>query len=222
MIYNGIDVESFRRPVNEQELRSELGLAPGSKLVGMIGRLDKQKNPVDFIRTADIVAHSYPNVQFLIIGDGALRAECEQLIADLNLKDKVFLLGYRNDVARILPIFTISAMSSLWEGLPIAFLESMSAGKPIVANDVDGARDVVVDGETGFLVPARRPPLMAARILYLLTHEAECSAMGQAAQQRSDSFALHRMCAQVESLYKDTLASAQHHAPRRPQRRVTA
>lgn len=220
LIYNGIDVESFRRTVNEQELRRELGLAPDSKLIGMIGRLDKQKNPLDFIRTADIVARSYPDVQFLIIGDGTLRAACEQLIDELNLKDRVFLLGYRSDVARILPIFTISAMSSLWEGLPIAFLESMSAGKPIVANEVDGACDVVIDGETGFLVPARRPPLMAAKILYLLTHETECSTMGQAAQQRSDSFTLQRMCAQVESLYKETLASAQHHIHHRDQRRA--
>jgi glycosyltransferase involved in cell wall biosynthesis len=105
----------------------------------MFGRLVKQKNPLDFIQAAAIVAKDYSKVQFLFVGDGSLRPDCERLINELNLKEKFLLLGFRNDVARILSMLTITAMSVLWEGLPIAFLEAMSAGKPIVANDVDGA-----------------------------------------------------------------------------------
>jgi glycosyltransferase involved in cell wall biosynthesis len=176
----------------------------------MIGRLDRQKNPLDFIRAAAIVADSYPKAQFLIVGDGSLRSECENLINELNMKDKVLLLGYRNDVARILPILTITAMSSLWEGLPIAFLEAMSAGKPIVANDVDGASDVVINGETGFLVPPRQPSKMAERILYLLDNDSLCKKMGDVAQQRSNDFSVQRMVRQIESLYKELHFAAQH------------
>ncbi|MCI0563562.1 MAG: glycosyltransferase, partial [Nitrososphaera sp.] len=102
-----------------------------------------------------------------------------------------------------------TAMSSLWEGLPIAFLESMSAGKPIVANNVDGASDVVIDGETGFLVTPRQPREMAERILYLLNNENLCSEMGRVAQQRSNYFSKDRMVAQVESLYKGLHFAAQ-------------
>jgi glycosyltransferase involved in cell wall biosynthesis len=212
LIYNGIDLEKFRRPANDQQLRSELGLDPDSKLVGMIGRLDEQKNPLDFIRAAAIVAKSYSNVQFLIVGEGLLRSECERLINELNLKDKFFLLGYRNDVASLLPMLTITAMSSLWEGLPLAFLEAMSAGKPIVANNVDGASDVVIDGETGFLVTPHQPSEMAERILYLLNNERLCNAMGHIAQQRSQYFSTQRMVGQIESLYKELHFAAQRPA----------
>jgi glycosyltransferase involved in cell wall biosynthesis len=205
LIFNGIELDKFRQPVDDQQLRSELGLEPDSKLVGMIGRLDEQKNPLDFIRAAAAVTKNDVKVQFLIVGGGSLRPECERLINELNLKEKVFLLGYRNDVARILPILTITAMSSLWEGLPIAFLESMSAGKPIVANNVDGASDVVIDGETGFLVTPHRPLEMAERILVLLNNEALCEKMRHVAQQRSSFYSTQRMVRQVESLYKELL-----------------
>lgn len=210
LIYNGIALEKFRQPVDDRQMRSELGLDPDCKLVGMIGRLDEQKNPLDFIRAAAIVSKSYSKVQFLIVGGGSLRPECERLIDELNLKDKVFLLGYRNDVDRILSILTITAMSSLWEGLPIAFLEAMSAGKPIVANDVDGAKDVVINGETGFLVTPHQPSEMAERILYLLNNETLCNEMGYVAQQRSNYFSVQRMGGQIESLYKDLHSAAQH------------
>lgn len=203
LIYNGIELEKFRQPVDDQQLRSELGLDPGCKLVGMIGRLDKQKNPLDFIRAAAIVRKGYPNVQFLFVGDGSLRSECEQLINELGLKESFFLLGFRNDVDRILSILTVTAMSSLWEGLPIAFLESMSAGKPIVANNVDGASDVVINGTTGFLVTPYQPSEMAKHILYLLINEKQCNEMGHVAQQHSRYFSKQRMVEQIESLYKE-------------------
>jgi glycosyltransferase involved in cell wall biosynthesis len=211
LIYNGIALDRFRRPVDDRQMRVELGLDPDCKLVGMIGRLDEQKNPLDLIRAAAIVAKSYAGVQFLIAGDGSLRAACDELIDELDLGEKFFLLGYRNDVCRILPMLTMTTMSSLWEGLPIAFLEAMSAGKPIVANDVDGARDVVIDGETGFLVPPRQPSQMAERILYLLNNETVCDQMGHTAQQRSSYFSTQRMIGQVESLYRELHSSSPAH-----------
>ena len=209
LINNGIDLEKFRQDINVQQVRSELGLDPEAKLVGMVGRLDEQKNPLDLIRAAAIVTKSYSKVQFLIVGDGSLRPECERLINELNLNDKFFLLGFRSDVPRILPILTITAMSSLWEGLPLAFLESMSAGKPIVANDIDGASDVVVNGETGFLVSPYRPQAMAERILTLLNDETLCNNMALVAQQRSDHYSLPKMFGKVESLYKELHSAGQ-------------
>lgn len=209
LIYNGIELEKFRHPVDDKRLRSELGLDPDCKLVGMIGRLEDQKNPLDFIRAAAEVTKRYSKVQFLIVGGGPLRPECERLINQNNLSGKLFLLGFRDDVDKILSILTMTAMSSLWEGLPIAFLESMSAGKPIVANDVDGASDVVDDGETGFLVPPHKPLEMAERILTLLNNEALCNKMGQIAQQRSNYFSKQRMLEHVESLYQELHSASQ-------------
>jgi glycosyltransferase involved in cell wall biosynthesis len=201
LIYNGINLEKFRQQVNEQKVRSGLGLDSDSKLVGMIARLDQQKNPLDLIRAAAIVVKSYPKVQFLIAGDGSLRAECESLIDELNLRGKFFLLGYRDDIDKIMPILTLTALSSLWEGLPVVFQEAMSAGKPIVANDVDGARDVIVDGVTGYLVTPHQPQEMAERILHLLNDEKLCHEMGVKAQKYSERFSGEQMLENIASLY---------------------
>lgn len=209
LIYNGIDLDKFREQIDEQQMRAELGLDADSQLVGMIGRLDQQKNPLDFIRAAAIVAKNYPQVQFLIAGEGILRSDCEKLIRQLALEDQFFLLGYRDDVDKILPILTLTALSSLWEGLPVVFVESMSAGKPIVANDVDGASDVIIDGETGYLVTPRQPEEMAERILTLLKDDELCRKMGENAQRRSERFSGRKMVREVEALYRNL-------APTRP------
>lgn len=205
LIYNGIDQEKFEHSVDEQQIREELGLKPDSDLVGMVGRLDEQKNPLDFIRAAAIVSESYDNVQFVFIGDGPLREDSENLIRELGLPGKFFLLGYRDDVTKIMPILKITALSSLWEGLPIVFLEALCAGKPIVANDVDGAKEIVIDGETGYLVTPGAPSEMAEKLLALLNDESLCRDMEGIAKNRSGYYSVERMVAEIEQLYKDQL-----------------
>jgi glycosyltransferase involved in cell wall biosynthesis len=207
VIYNGIHLENFQQQINKEMVYSELGLNPECKIVGMIGRLDKQKNPLDFIRAAAIVSKEYSKAQFLIAGEGALRPECEKLIDELELRNKFFLLGYRNDMDRIMPILTMTVLSSLWEGLPIVFQEAMSAGKPIVANDVDGARDVIINGKTGYLVTPHQPREMADRILELLNNEKLCHAMGVVAKRHSETFSSERMLKDVETIYRELLTS---------------
>jgi len=203
LIYNGINLEKFRQKVDRQKVFSDLGLDPECKIVGMIARLDQQKNPLDFIRAADIVVKKYPKVQFLIAGDGSLRSECESLINEFNLHGTFFLLGYRDDISRIMPILTLTVLSSLWEGLPVVFQEAMSAGKPTVANDVDGARDVIIDGETGYLVTPHQPEEMAERILYLLKNDDVCQQMGLTAQKYSERFSGEQMVKNISSLYRE-------------------
>jgi glycosyltransferase involved in cell wall biosynthesis len=208
LIFNGIDLERFEDPVDGPQIRADLGLNPDSDLVGMIGRLDQQKNPLDFIKAAAIVSDRFENVEFIFIGDGPLRNDCERLIKELNLGEKFFLLGYRNDVTRILPLLKITALSSLWEGLPIVFLEALCAGKPIVANDVDGAKEVVIDGETGFLVTPGNPSEMAERILDLLNNDSLCNDMAGIAKHRSEYFSVDRMVSEIEKLYEDQLENS--------------
>jgi glycosyltransferase involved in cell wall biosynthesis len=207
LIYNGIDLEKFQQPIDKRKIYLELGLDPECKLVGMIGRLDRQKNPLDFIRAAAMVTKEYPKVQFLIAGEGSLRPECESLINDLNLTHKFFLLGYRNDINKILPALTLTVLSSLWEGLPVVFQEAMSAGKPIIANDVDGARDVIINGKTGYLVPPRQPREMADKILNLLANNELCYRMGIDAKRHSKRFSSERMVKEIETLYREMLTS---------------
>jgi len=207
LIYNGIPLENFQQQIDKEKIYSELGLDPECKIVGMIGRLDKQKNPLDFIRAAAMTAKDYPNVQFLIAGEGSLRPECERLIDELNLASKFFLLGYRNDINKILPILTFTVLSSLWEGLPVVFQESMVAGKPIIANNIDGARDVIINGETGYLVTPHRPREMADRMLDLLNNNELCHTMGINVKQSSERFSCERMFKEIESLYAELLTN---------------
>jgi glycosyltransferase involved in cell wall biosynthesis len=109
------------------------------------------------------------------------------------LEGRFFLLGFRNDIERILPTLTLTALSSLWEGLPVVFQEAMSAGKPIVANNVDGASDIIVEGKTGFLVKPQNVQEMADRILNLLQNEDLCIEIGVNAQSDSLQFSTERM-----------------------------
>jgi len=201
LVYNGVNLTSFRCSWDRTAVCERLGLDPGCLIVGMIGRLDRQKNPEDFIRAAAVVAREHPHVQFVIAGEGSLRRACEDLIDSLGLRRRFFLLGFRDDVPAILSILAVVVSSSLWEGLPIVFQEAMSASKPIVATDVDGARDVVIEGETGYLVPTHQPEMLAARVLSLLRNEHLRSEMGDRALKHSDRFSTAQMIAQIESLY---------------------
>lgn len=208
LIYNGIDLRRFGNQEDTATIRAELGLEPGCKVVGMVGRLDPQKNPTDFVKAAALVVRNHPHVQFIFVGEGVLRAQCEQLVKELNLKEKCFLLGFRNDVHRILPLIDVLVSTSLWEGLPVAFQEAMCAGKPIIANDVDGVSDLVHHGETGYLVTPRNTQEMADRILQLLTNELLSSRLGSHAREVSATFSRERMLSQIEALYLQ-LASSQ-------------
>jgi len=201
VIYNGIHLEDFCQQVDGVRLRRQLGLVDGCKLVGMIGRLDRQKNPLDFVRVAALVVPRYPKVQFVAIGDGTLRSECERLIAQMNLQNRCILLGFRNDVARILPLLAVVASTSLWEGLPVTFQEAMCAGKPIVANDVDGVSDVVRNDETGYLVTPHDPQQMADRIVTLLSDPQLCNRLGARARVESARFSTQKMLQELELLY---------------------
>lgn len=201
LIYNGINLQQFRQQTEDPKLRLELGLDPDCKVVGMIGRLDRQKNPLDFIRAAAVVERHCPQTRFLIVGDGALRPECEQMINKLNLRRRCILLGFRNDVSKILPMITVVASTSLWEGLPVVFQEAMCAGKPIVSNDVDGVSDVVREGETGYLVAPHRPEDTADRILRLLKDDELCDRLSSRARLDAMKFSTEQMLKDIERLY---------------------
>jgi len=211
LIYNGIDLDKFSMQVDRVGVLRSLGLDPGCKTVGMIGRLDKQKNPLDFIRAAAVVVQTYAKVQFLIAGDGLLRPDCERLIREMGLEGKFFLLGFRDDIEQIMPALDIVVLSSLWEGLPVVFQEAMSAGKPIVANNVDGVSDVVIEGSSGYLVTPHRPGEMAERILRLLNDDELSDRLGSTAQQNSTMFSTEQMIEQIELLYKELLGARVPH-----------
>ncbi|MEU6267066.1 glycosyltransferase [Saccharopolyspora shandongensis] len=162
--------------------RQRLGLAPTDVVVGAVGRLTYQKAPEDFV--AALCALNRPGVVGVWIGDGELAEPMRARIAESGAR--VVLAGERDDVAELLPAFDVFALPSRYEGLPLAIVEAMVCGVPVVATAVNAVGDVVAPGETGLLVPPGRPELLAASIAHLLDSPGVADRLAAAARARID------------------------------------
>src|SRR5439155_24450877 len=131
-------------------------------LISWIGRLNRQKDPVTFIRAAQRLSDCLPDARFVVVGEDPLGASLEEemksTIRDLGLQDKVRLLGYRSDVERILSASDLVMHTSIYEGLGRSILETMLSGVPLVATAVDGVREAIVPYERGGLLAAPQDP----------------------------------------------------------------
>ncbi len=184
-IPNGIRTEAFE-PANasrREALVHELGLTPGTRLVGAVGRLNWAKDPATLVRAFRRVHERHPDTALAWIGDGALRTEIQALARAEGIADRVLLLGDRSDVPRLLAGLDVYAMSSLTEGYSIALLEACAAALPIVATDVGGNGEIVREGVNGVLVPAGGAQQLADAISTLLHAPAQAAAMGSAGRQ---------------------------------------
>jgi glycosyltransferase involved in cell wall biosynthesis len=170
-----------RKPGARQRARRELGLPADATVIGAVGRLTYQKAPEDFI--AVIRRLSRPGVVGVWVGDGELSKQVSRLAA-ATPDARVVLTGERADVPEVLPAFDVFVLPSRYEGLPTAVVEAMVCGVPVVATAVNAVADVVVPGETGLLVPPRRPDLMAAAVGYLLDSPAAAARMVETARAR--------------------------------------
>jgi glycosyltransferase involved in cell wall biosynthesis len=162
------------------EARRLLGVPPGMRVVGTVGRLAYQKAPDDFV--AALAAVGRDDVFGVWIGDGELRAPTERLAARHGLRDRLLFTGERGDVATLLPGLDVFAMASRYEGLPCAVVEAMTAGLPVVATAVNAVPNVIIAGETGLLVPPGRPALLARAIAHLLDNPAVAARLAAAAR----------------------------------------
>ncbi|KKT91591.1 MAG: hypothetical protein UW91_C0030G0001, partial [Parcubacteria group bacterium GW2011_GWF2_45_11] len=151
VIRYGIDYAEFSGKQDAGKARQELGLNADDVVVGMVACFKPQKSPGDFVRLAGLINQSLPGVKFVLVGDGALRENIEDLISQYNLPNNMFLLGWREDIPEILSAIDVFALTSLWEGLPISVLEAFASHKPVVATDTGGVREVVFENKTGFL-----------------------------------------------------------------------
>jgi glycosyltransferase involved in cell wall biosynthesis len=163
-------------------------------LVGNVARLAPQKDHRTLIAAARLV----PEADFVVAGDGPLRADLEQLAAGTRVR----FLGARDDVPELLASFAVFAFPSLFEGLCLAVIEAQAAGVPVVATPVGGIRETVVDGETGLLVPTGDPPALAAAIRRLLEDRVAAEAMAAEAKRRvRERFSIERMVDETLRLY---------------------
>jgi glycosyltransferase involved in cell wall biosynthesis len=150
-IPNGIDTARFAAKADTSRIRRELGIGESERIIGSIGRLTEQKGMAHLIRAFATVAARDANTRLVIVGDGMLRLELEGLGRELGVREKVVFTGIRMDVPVLLGLFDVFAVASLWEGQPIAIMEAMAAGKPIVATDVGGNSEILAGGKYGLL-----------------------------------------------------------------------
>ena len=187
-------------------IRESLSIEAQSQIIGTVGMLAPVKDHITLLKAANKVVRVRPDVVFLIVGggelEGALKAEADKL----GIENNVRITGFRNDVGSLLHVMDIFVLSSVSEGLPLCLLEAMASGKPVVATNVGGNPEIVVNGETGFLVPPRDPDSLAASILSLLQDRRLASHFGMNGQRRvSERFRLERMIHSYHELYERVL-----------------
>jgi glycosyltransferase involved in cell wall biosynthesis len=154
-------------------------------------------------------AAQLPDVVFLLAGDGPRRTMLEQEAAELGVTERIVFLGARDDIPVLLETCDVFALPSLNEGLPLTVLEAMAARRPVIATSVGGIPEVVLDGETGILVPPADPHALAVGIRSLLADPTRARHLALAGQQRGRrEFSVSSMVQRVSEVYVDVLASS--------------
>jgi len=184
VIPNGVDTRRYRQSARRETTRAQLGLSAGERVVAVVATFKTQKGHRYLIEAARTLANEFPNARYLLIGDGELRSDIERQIAAAGLEAPFRLLGTRSDVPELLAAADLFVLPSLWEGLPMALIEAMAAGLPVVATDVSGTRGVMLDGETGLLAPPGDAAALARAIAALLAEPERAARMGAAGRRR--------------------------------------
>ena len=199
VIYNGVGIPGAGALALRCRSTSEVVLGTARRLIVLKG--------IEYLLdAAAVLRREFPSLRVEIAGSGAQRKELEQRVAQLGLTSSVEFLGWVDDFSSVLPRWDVFVLPSLEEGFPIAALDAMAAGLPVVASAVGGVPELIEDGKTGWLVPPRDVEALASRIRLLLSNREQRLAMGAAAQARvQDHFSLAQMTESFSKLYDELL-----------------
>lgn len=202
VVYNGVAVLPPCDTADVDQCRKDLDLPKGHHVVGVVGNLYPVKGHQYLIASIPAVLARCPNTTFIFAGRGQLEAELKAQAHQLGVDGHVRFLGLRQDIPRILALLDIFVLPSLSEGLSMAILEAMVAGKPVIATDVGGNPELVEDGKTGCLVPPQNSQALADRLVLLLTDKERALYFGKNGQLRAQGrFSLQTMVHEYQSLY---------------------
>jgi glycosyltransferase involved in cell wall biosynthesis len=192
--------------IRRESLLRELSLPPEARLIAAVGRLWPQKRIKDLIWAADLLKVIRDDVHLLVIGEGPLRSQLERFRSQVRIEDKVHFLGHRPDVLSLLPHCEMLWLASGFEGLPNVVMEAMAAGIPPVVSDIPGNRDLVVDGESGYLVPNGDRAAFARAAQRMLENPELAQRLGAAARERMlREFSIAKMVRRYMDLYRRLL-----------------
>lgn len=214
LVANGIDMKRFDATARESRremFRRSAGIAVSRRLVGMLGEIKPLKGQEDFLRAAAIIARRFADVDFIIAGGDTSRtlqhrAHVERLIAQLDLGGRVHLTGWVKSPANLLSALDIFVSASYTESFGLAIAEAMASGTPVVATATEGAREIIEDDVTGFLVPVADAEALASAITRLLEDVEERTRISdRASHVARERFSLERMVDQTERIYREAL-----------------
>lgn len=205
VLHHGVDPKHLERWSNPDGALAELGIPDGAPVVATVANFKGHKGHRYLLEAASIVRRSLPQARFVLVGAGPTEPSVRERAATLGLDGSVVFAGPRDDALRIAGASDLFVLPSEQEGLPIALLEAMALGRPVVATRVGGIPEVVEDGRQGILVPPRDPAALAEAILALLGDPGRRARMGEEARRRAADFDLRRAVRRIEDVYEEVL-----------------
>jgi glycosyltransferase involved in cell wall biosynthesis len=212
LTHYGIDLVAIRAQVAQPAARSAIGVPASAPLVGTVGRLIPQKGLRYLLAATPLVLSSAPDAHVLVVGDGMLRDALTSQCAALGIKERVHFYGASEAPWHLLAACDVIALPSLYEGLPLTALEAVAAGKPVVATDVGGTAEVIIDGRTGLLVPPRDVGALARALVQLLSRPEERARMSHEAAAVVAPYDLAPVVLAFSHLYQELGSEAQRGA----------
>lgn len=206
VVPNGVDVARFTLAMTREQARERLGIADVPYVIGTLGRLEEQKGLPHLVEALRLLAEGGDGAFLLVAGSGRAEGRLREMISRLGLEARVRFLGVRRDVPEIHRAMDVFVLPSLWEGLPIALLEAMASGLPVVATPVGGIPDVVRDGTNGLLVPPADPVALAEALRRLRRDPSLGAELGRAGRETvRDRHSHRRVAEQVMTIYRESL-----------------
>jgi glycosyltransferase involved in cell wall biosynthesis len=207
LIYNGLDLERFKTlATDKRQICQKIGLPfnESIKFVTLVANLrHRVKNQPMFLRAAQKVIRKFPNVHFVLAGEGELKAELEKLAEDLKVRQNTHFIGLCREIPELLYVSYTCVLTSFYEGFSNSILEYMAAGKPVVATNVGGANEAIIENETGFLVEPDDDDALANRLLELLQDEEKARKFGLAGKKiAAERFSCERQLQLTLKLYQ--------------------
>jgi glycosyltransferase involved in cell wall biosynthesis len=207
VVVHGVLVDELQHLRVERDLvREELGIADDDVAIMAVANLVAEKNYPDLLRAARAVIDSGAPARFFAAGAGYMEDELKQLHAELDLGDRFVFLGYRSDAVRLLSGADIFALASSFEGYPVAVMEALVIGLPVVATEVGGVPDAIRSGVEGVIIPPHDPASLAQALIELANAPEKRAAMAAAATERSVQYDMSRAVDAIEGVYRELLA----------------
>jgi glycosyltransferase involved in cell wall biosynthesis len=217
VVHNGLKLDRVATPPSDSRaaaLEEVLGREvpnsqnPSAQFVTIVANMRHEvKDYPMFLRVAQRVARILPDARFLLAGEGELRESLERMAAEFGIADRTFFLGRCEKIAELLSVSDVCVLSSKAEGFSNSILEYMAAGRPVVATDVGGAREAIVEGETGYTVRSGNDRVMASMVVSLLRDPAKAKAMGKRGRAVvEEKFSERALLEKTEALYESLFA----------------